>query len=58
MKSIINIVIASILFFISMRTSLPFIKVMTSNKIPELVFVLGGDIDREIAGMEIAKQLK
>ena len=32
-------------------------QVILNNKLPELVFVLGGDIDREIAGMEIAKQL-
>ena len=57
MKAIFNIILASILCLIVLRKSIPFIKAITSNKLPELVFVLGGDIDREIAGMEIAKQL-
>ena len=57
MKAIKRITILSILCLIVLRTSLPFLKAITSNKLPELVFVLGGDIDRESAGMEIAKQL-
>ena len=57
MKAIRNITIASALILIIFRVSLPFLKAITSNKLPELVFVLGGDIDREMAGMEIAKQL-
>ena len=58
MKAINKVTIVSILFLIVVKTSMPFIKAITSNKLPELVFILGGDIDREIAGMEIAKQLK
>ena len=58
MKIIRNIVIIPILIIFFYRTFSPFIKVIFNNEVPKLVFVLGGDIDREIAGMEIAKQLK
>ena len=57
MKAFRNIFIASISLIIIFRTCLPFFKVIISKELPELVFVLGGDIDREIAGMEIAKTL-
>ena len=52
-----KIALSCILLIFFFRTCTPFLKVITNNKSPELIFVLGGDIDREIAGMEIAKQL-
>ena len=35
----------------------PFLRSFSNQDPPQLILVLGGDIDREIAGMKIAKEL-
>ena len=57
MKVLKKIAIASILFIILIRAFVPYFKVIINHNLPQLIFVLGGDIDREIAGMEIAKKM-
>ena len=39
------------------RPLYPFLIARVNNKSPQLIMVLGGDVDREIAGIKIAKQL-
>ena len=43
--------------FIGYRHLLPFLKSQFNNQEPQLILVLGGDIDREVAGIKIAKEL-
>ena len=43
--------------FIGYRYLLPFLKSQFNNQQPQVILVLGGDIDREVAGIKIAKEL-
>ena len=43
--------------FIGYRHLLPFLKSQFNNQQPQVILVLGGDIDREVAGIKIAKEL-
>ncbi len=36
---------------------IPFLNAILTNKTPQLILVLGGDIDREVAGIRISKEL-
>ncbi len=49
--------IFSILLFIVSKSIYPFLKAIINNQSPQLILVLGGDIDREVSGMKIAKEL-
>ncbi len=41
--------------FILIRLIKPFLKAITNNESQQLIIVLGGDIKREIIGMEMPK---
>ena len=43
--------------FLGFRHLLPVLKSKFNNQQPQVILVLGGDIDREIAGIKIAKEL-
>ncbi len=43
--------------FIGFNNLLPFLKSQFNNQEPQIILVLGGDIDREVAGIKIAKEL-
>ena len=43
--------------FLCYKYLLPFMKSKFNNQQPQLILVLGGDIDREVAGIKIAKEL-
>ncbi|KGG11525.1 MULTISPECIES: YdcF family protein [Prochlorococcus] len=41
-----------------MKPLVPFLKSRLSNNSPQLILVLGGEVDREIIGIKFAKELK
>ena len=46
------------IWIIGSRTLKPYLDAFTSKKSPQLVLVLGGDVDREHVGVGLAKALK
>ena len=58
MKVKYKIYLAILIFFstfIVYRHLLPFLKSQFNNQQPQVILVLGGDTDREVAGIKIAK---
>ena len=47
----------SIIIIILSRPIYPFVKAISNSQSPQIILVLGGDVDREVAGMKIAKVL-